>query len=110
MPARRTERSAKMKKAPGSPLVVAVDVGFELDGPSASEVGLCIGEVLFCSRRRMLGAKNLLLGLAGASSSDLGCCGIFAMSGSSLQKNGVVTFVPSRSREISRFPSSEIVV
>ena len=108
MPARRTERSAKMKKAPGSPLVVAVDVGFELDGPSASEVGLCIGEVLVCSRWRTLGAKNRLLGLAGAS--DLGCCGIFAISGSSAQKNGEATFVPSRSREISRFPSSEIVV
>ena len=105
MPARRTERSAKMKNAPGR---LVVDVGFELDGPSASEVGLCIGEVLLCSRRRTLGAKNRLLGLAGAS--DVGCCGIFAISGSSAQKNGEATFVPSRSREISRFPSSEIVV
>ena len=105
MPARRTERSAKMKNAPGR---LVVDVGFELDGPSASEVGLCIGEVLLCSRRRTLGAKNRLRGLAGAS--DLGCCGIFAISGSSAQKNGEATFVPSRSREISRFPSSEIVV
>ena len=108
MPARRTERSAKMKKAPGRLVVVVADVGFELDGPSASDVGLCIGEVLLCSRWRTLGAKNRLLGLGGAS--DLGCCGMFAMSGSSAQKNGEATLVPSRSREISRFPSSEMVM
>ena len=61
--------------------------------------------------RRVLLGKNLLDGLGGASCSvDLGCCGIVSASGSSWQKNGDATLVPSKSRDVSLDPSSETVV
>lgn len=56
---------------------------------------------------------NLLLGLGGASgrgSANLGCWGMFAISGSSAQKKGEATFVPRSSRDVSREPSSDTVV
>lgn len=59
---------------------------------------------------RLLGKKRLL-GLSGRSSvSVLGCCGMFSMSGSSVQKNGLATLVPSNNLLVSRLPSSDTVV
>lgn len=86
-PARRTERSAKIKNVPGR--------------VACGSIGGGEGRVI-----------NLLDGLGGSCcvGTERGCCGIVSTSGSSAQKKGDATFVPSNNRDVSRAPSSETVV
>ena len=86
-PARRIKRSAKIKNIPGR--------------VACGSIGGGEGRVI-----------NLLDGLGGSScvGTERGCCGIVSTSGSSAQKKGDATFVPSNNRDVSSNLSSEKVV